>query len=130
MDNMIGILVMLNNYFHDFFTATFLVCSYAMVLLVKFVMDRGEEPKRLVVDIYPKLLHLNVGSVIFLFMAGIVRAFTYEKYEWANAIGTGQVPALMVKHALLFGLFFYAVFLWIGVHKKIQSLRRELGIIQ
>lgn len=127
---MIGILVMLNNYFHDFFTATFLVCSYSMVLLVRYVIGRGEESKRLVVDIYPKLLHLNVGSVIFLFMAGIVRAFTYEKYEWANAIGTGQVPALMVKHALLFGLFFYAVFLWIGVHKKIQILRRELGIIR
>lgn len=118
---------MLNNYFHDFATALFLVCSYAMVLLARHVEHKGDESKSLVTDIYPKLLHLNVGSVIFLFMAGIVRAFTYVDFEWANAVGTGQVPALLVKHTLLLALFFYGVYLWIGVHRKIQIMRRELG---
>lgn len=119
---------MLNNYFHDFATALFFVCSYAMVLLVRYVDGKGAESKSLVTGIYPKLLHLNAGSVIFLFMAGIVRAFTYVDFEWANAVGTGQVPALLVKHTLLLALFFYGVYLWIGVHRKIQNMRRELGV--
>lgn len=125
---MVGILIMMNDYFHDFATAIFLTCTYAMLLLVRYVEDKGTEAKGLVVGIYPKMLHVNAGAVIFLFMAGIVRAFTYKDYEWANAVGNGQVPALIVKHILLFVLFFYSVYLWVWVHKKIQALRKELGI--
>lgn len=118
---------MLNNYFHDFATALMVVCSYSMVLMVRYAENNGgKELKGMVVGIYPNMLHINVGSVIFLFMAGIVRAFTYSEFEWSDAVGNGQVPALIVKHILLFVLFFYGAYLWLGVHKKIRHMRKEL----
>lgn len=125
---MIGILIMMNDYSHDFATAIFLNCTFFMFVLTKYVEDKGAEAKGLVVGIYPKMLHVNAGAAIFLFMAGTVRAFTFKEFEWANAVGNNQVPAIIVKHILMFAMFFYSVYIWIRVHKKIQALRKELGI--
>lgn len=125
---MIGILIMMNDYFHDFATALFLICTYTMVVLIKHVDDKGLEAKGLVVGIYPKMLHVNVGAAIFLFFAGTVRAFTFKDFEWVHAVGNDQVPAIIVKHILMFTLFFYSVYLWVGVHKKIQQLRKDLSV--
>lgn len=124
---MIGILVMLNNYFHDFATSLVLVCSYSMVVMVRYVeQNGGMESKRLVVHVYPKVLHINVGATIFVFMAGIVRTFTYSEFEWYDAAGKGQVVALIIKHILLVIAFSYGVYLWVGVHRKIKAMRKEL----
>lgn len=124
---MVGILVMLNNYFHDFATSLVLVCSYSMVVMVRYVENNGEiETKRLVTSIYPKVMHINVGATIFVVMAGIIRTFTYSEFEWYDAAGKGQVVALIIKHILLVIVFTYGVYLWVGVHRKIQQMRKEL----
>lgn len=128
---MIGILIMLNNYFHDFATAIVLVWSYSMVLMIRYVKTKGAvESKDMIVSIYPKMLHMNVAAVVFVLIAGIVRAFTYSEFEWAEAAGRGQVLAVIIKHILLFIVFFYGIYLWIGIHKTIKELRKELENIR
>lgn len=63
-----------------------------------------------------------------MLFAGTIRAFTYKDFEWANAVGVGQVYAIMVKHVILGGIFFYGVALWIRSHKMVKEVRKELGV--
>lgn len=119
-----AILVMLNNYLHDFATAMVVVSSYAMLLMVRYAEGGEMEVKRMVLRLYPKMLHLTAGSFIFLLFAGVIRAFTFRDYEWFEAAGKGQVYVLMVKHILLFILFGYGMYLWIVVHRRIKRMRR------
>ncbi|MBI3752739.1 MAG: hypothetical protein HY266_01675 [Deltaproteobacteria bacterium] len=124
---MIGILVMLNNYFHDFATALVVVCTYGMLLMVRYAeKNGGEDSKRMVLALYPKMMHLTGGSVVFVFMAGIVRTFTYKEFEWHDAVATGQVPALIIKHIILFILFAYGIYLWAAVHKKVKDIKKGM----
>lgn len=123
---MISVLVMLNNYFHDFATALVVVSTLGMLLLVRFAeKSGGSESKEMVLAIYPRMVHLAGGSVIFLFFAGVVRAFTFDDFEWNSAVEHGQVAALMVKHVLLLGLFAYGVYLWITVYRRVKELRKK-----
>ena len=120
---MIPILVMLNNYLHDFATAMVVVTSYAMFLMVRYAEKEGADVKRMVLRLYPKMLHLAAGSFIFLLFAGVIRTFTFREYEWLEAAGKGQVYVLVIKHILLFSLFGYGLYLWIRVHKRVKRMR-------
>lgn len=121
---MIGILVMLNNYFHDLASGIVFVCGVTMFTLVKRAAESGsKEAREVILDAYPTLVHIIGGAVIFMLFAGVIRTFTYKEFEWANAVGTAQVPALIVKHILLGGIFFYGIALWIKAHKKVKEMR-------
>lgn len=124
---MLAILVMLNNYFHDFATALVVVCTYGMLFMVRYAEKKGgEDSKQMVLALYPKMVHLTGGSVVFVFIAGIVRAFTYKEFEWNNAVESGQVLALTIKHIILFILFTYGIYLWVVVHKRVNVIRKAL----
>lgn len=124
---MVGILVMLNNYMHDFATALVVVTTLGMLLLVRYCEGKGgDDLKRLLVDLYPKMVHLAGGAVAFVILAGIVRTFTYQEFEWKSAVETGQVTALVVKHVLLFSLFAYGIYLWVVVHRRIRAIKKGL----
>lgn len=124
---MISVLVMLNNYFHDFATALVVVTTFGMMCLIKRVEATGSrDSKELVVNLYPRMVHLAGGSVVFVFFAGIIRSFTYKQYEWHDAVASGQVTALIIKHIVLTFLFAYGIYLWLRVYRKIKSFREEL----
>jgi hypothetical protein len=125
---MVGILVMLNNYLHDFATALVVVSTCGMLLLIRYSEGRGgKDLKKMLVELYPKMVHLAGGAVVFVFVAGIVRAFTYKEFEWYSAVASGQVTALMIKHVILFTLFAYGIYIWVAVHKRIMKIKKELS---
>lgn len=122
-----GVFVLMNNYFHDVATAMLLMGSLLMMFLIKEVERHGNtEAKQLFVDIYPKMSHIIGGTIVFIIMAGIVRTFTYKEFEWANAVGNEQVPAIVVKHVLVVLFLFYGFRGWIRVHKKAKAMKEEL----
>lgn len=124
---MIGILVMMNNYFHDLAAGIVFVCGVFMFTSVKKAEDSGSrEVKEFFLSTYPVLVHILGGSIIFMLFAGTIRTFTYKDFEWANAVGIGQVYAILVKHIILGGIFFYGIALWIKSHKKVKEMRKEL----
>lgn len=126
---MIGILVMMNNYFHDLAAGIVFVCGVFMFTSVKKAEEMGSrEVKEFFLGTYPVLVHILGGSIIFMLFAGTIRTFTYKDFEWANAVGVSQVPAIIVKHIILGGIFFYGIALWIKAHKKVKEMRKELGI--
>lgn len=125
---MIDILLFLNNYFHDLATAILFVCGYTMFVMFNKAEKRGtKESIMLFLDVYPKLVHLNAGALVFVIMAGIVRTFTYEQFESHSALASAEVPVLMLKHVLLGGLTAYGIWLWVRVHRKVMRIRKQLG---
>lgn len=122
-----GVFVMMNNYFHDVATAMLLVASILMMFLIREVERHGNiETKRLFVDLYPKMSHIIGGTIVFIIMAGIVRTFTYEDFEWANAVGNEQVPAIIVKHVLVVLFLFYGFRGWFRVHRRVKAMKEEV----
>lgn len=122
-----GVFVMMNNYFHDVATAMLLVASLLMMFLIREVERHGNvEVKRLFVDVYPKISHIIGGTIVFIIMAGIVRTFTYKDFEWANAVGNEQVPAIIVKHILVVLFLFFGFRGWFRVHKRVKEMKEEL----
>ncbi len=92
-----ALVVMLNSYFHDLAVAfLFASCLMAHLTLRHF----PEPPPRLVVT----LRRVAWASLAWVIVGGAIRAWFYEEYEWAAKAGTAQVPALMIKHLLLFAL--------------------------
>ncbi|OGP34317.1 MAG: hypothetical protein A2X87_01415 [Deltaproteobacteria bacterium GWC2_42_51] len=124
--NMISILVMLNDYFHDFATAVVIVLSYTMMLLVRYVQkDIQKDSIAFLFAIYPKAVHISGGLVILLLMAGIVRAFTYSQYEWNQMVGNDQVWLIIVKHIVMFSVFGYGLYLWVKMHKVLKLMKER-----
>lgn len=120
----------MNNYFHDFAAGVVFVCGIVMFKMVDWAQKmESREAKEIVQGVYPAVVHIIGGAIIFMLFAGVIRTFTYKDFEWANAVGIGQVPAIIVKHIVVGGIFFYGVALWIKAHKKIKEIRKELGDI-
>jgi hypothetical protein len=93
-----AIAVMLNNYFHDLAVA-FL---FASTLLAHVVLRHWPgAPGAAVVRL---LSRVAWGSLAWVLVGGAVRAWFYREFEWLPRAGTAQIPALAIKHLLLFAL--------------------------
>ena len=92
-----ALLVMMNNYFHDL-AVGFLFASSVMA---HAALRRWPEAPAAFVAL---LRRVAWGSLAWVIVGGAVRAWFYREYEWLPRAGTAQVPALMVKHVLMFGL--------------------------
>jgi hypothetical protein len=93
-----AVLVMLNNYFHDLAVA-FLWASSLLAWVV--VGHWPGHPSERVVRLLGRVAW---GSLAWVLIGGAIRAYFYREYEWLPKAGTAQVPALALKHVLLFGL--------------------------
>ena len=123
---MLGILVMLNDYFHDFATAIAIVLSYVMLLFVRYAQHNSQKGlTEFLLTIFPKAVHVTGGIVILLLMAGIVRAFTYSDFEWNYALGGEQVWLLVAKHIVMFSVFGYGLYLWIKMYRIVKDIREK-----
>ena len=93
-----AIAVMMNNYLHDLAVA-FL---FASTLMARVTLSNWPErpPRRLAT----MLRRVAWWSLAWVIAGGAVRAWFYAEYEWLPKAGTAQVPALVVKHALLVGV--------------------------
>lgn len=105
------VLVMLNNFLHDFSAAGWIFCTVLLWTMTRHKIPGGDGGiiirrmlKRLIL-----LMWLSLGG-IGLF--GLFRALAYKTYEWNAAAGSSQVTLLIVKHIILAGtlvLGFWAV---------------------
>ncbi len=101
----LAIFVMLNNWFHDFSVAL-LFCS---LLLLWFIYRKTQEQPDaswigFARDLAKSLNQVTRVCWALLILLGIGRTLSYEKFEWAEAAGSGQVAALVLKHVLLVSL--------------------------
>ena len=58
-----------------------------------------------------------------LILLGIGRTLSYEKFEWAEAAGSGQVAALALKHVLLVSLIIWGTIIQLRLRKFFKECK-------
>jgi hypothetical protein len=110
-----AILVMLNNYFHDLAVAFLWASSLMAHLVLRYWPGRPSE------ELARILNRVAWGSLAWVLIGGAIRAYFYKEYEWLPKAGTAQIPALAVKHILLFGLTVWGLVGVVKLRRRLES---------
>jgi hypothetical protein len=119
-----GVILMMNNYFHDVATALLLASGIAIWVIYK-KLGGSDEPgvRAYFLRLYDSLTFLAKFSLAWIILGGIPRTYFYTEFEWSHYAGKSQVPALIVKHILAFAFVSAGAHLWIKIRKKVGELR-------
>lgn len=124
MSPTLGVFIMMNNYFHDVATALLLASGIAMHIIVKRLGNSKEDAViNYFLKIYGSITRLAKFSLVWILLGGIPRTIFYTKFEWANAAGKGQIPALIIKHVLVFIFVFTGANMWIKLNRKVEEIK-------
>lgn len=121
-DSTIAILVMFNNLFHDFAVALLFACLIALSATYRHAQMQGASGATpLVRDIgrfFNSVTHACWAAII---VGGAIRMLAYERFEWNEAAGRGQVAALVVKHIVLVALIAWGTYLQLRLRKLLRA---------
>ena len=124
----LGLAIMMNNYFHDVATALLVGSAFALWALMRVYQDSdGPQAARFALRIYERMTKLARFALAWIVLGGIPRTYFYMDFEWANAVGRLQVPALALKHVLIFLAVAAGVRLWMQLRKKMAVIRASLA---
>ena len=62
----------------------------------------------------------------WVILGGVPRTIFYTSFEWANAADKLQVPALAVKHVMMFTAVVWGFYAWRRMQEKVAVLRESL----
>lgn len=123
----LGIALMMNNYLHDVATALLIGSATAILVMEKVVNRIGEPAGALFfLTAYSRLTRLFHWALIWIVIGGIPRTIYYTRFEWANAAGKGQIPALIVKHVMMVILVVIGLQCWRRLRRLTGELRESL----
>jgi hypothetical protein len=121
MKSWLPILIMMNNYFHDVATALLVTSAFLMYGVVKIARRYPDEKYKVFFkDIFVYLSKFALGALIWVILGGIPRTIFFKRYEWWDAAEKGIIPALLVKHVLIFTLLALGVIVWFKLRKEIN----------
>lgn len=128
MSPTIGVLIMMNNYFHDVATAMLAASGAALwVMVKKYEGQEDEAVTRYFLSIYTRMTKVARFSLYWILIGGVPRTLAYRSFEWANAVEHVQIPALIVKHIIVFSLVGAGVYLWLKVNRRVKAIREKMG---
>ena len=117
---MLNIVLMLVNYFHDLSVAL-LASNVLAVYIVGRHLDRHPHHDEIVSTLFRKLSRVTWAALTYVVVAGAVRAYFFNEFEWNPAVGRGQVAALVVKHVLLVTITVLGLAVQFRYHRKYGS---------
>ena len=124
----LGLVIMMNNYFHDVATALLISSAAALwVMLRRADVDDGPGGTRVLLRLYASMSRLARFSLAWIILAGIPRVIFFMDFEWANAVGKLQVPALVLKHVVISVLVAAGVWFWVKLRRRVAELRATAG---
>jgi len=118
------ILVMLNNFLHDFSAAGWIFGTVLLWIALRRPHPAGEAGQ-VTADILQKLLLMMWISLGGIVVFGIFRALAYKNYEWNALAGNSQVTLLVVKHILLTALVILGFIFCARAKKRIKENNNE-----
>jgi hypothetical protein len=123
----LGVAIMMNNYFHDVATAMLAASSFCLYAIVR-VRDRIDTPEATLFFLrtYRIMVTFFRFAVYWIIIGGIPRTVFYRSFEWNHFADRHQVPALMVKHVLMFVLVVWGVIAWRRLKVRVATLRAAL----
>lgn len=124
MSQWLPVIIMMNNYFHDVATAFLVASALVMFFILRAISNENLDQSKIdfIKKIYHTVTRVAVFSLIWVLLGGIPRTIFFKRYEWWDAAGKGIIPALLVKHLLMFVLVLAGFVLWSQVRRKINIL--------
>lgn len=122
-----AILVLLNNFLHDFSAAGWLFGTVLLWLILRKI-DHNSEIQNIIPEILTMVLFLMQLSFVGIVLFGIIRALAYKSYEWNAAAGQSQVTLLIVKHVIFTMFFLPGVIFYINTKRFIRKARVEKAV--
>jgi len=125
----LGVAIMMNNYFHDVATALMVASAFCIFALAK-TCDEFDDPvaARFYLKTYRQMGRIFRFALYWIVIGGIPRTIFYTSFEWANAAGKGQVPALVVKHVLMVVMVVFGITAWRRL--KARAVRLEDSLVR
>lgn len=120
-----SILVIMNNYFHDVATATLLASAVILYVLGRNARKGGEAELAAFRRAYATLTKFAWGALIWILLGGVPRVIFFTRYEWDPAVIKGIVPALIVKHTLMFLAVIIGAVMWVRMSRELRGAERE-----
>lgn len=131
MNPALGVFIMLNNYFHDVATALLAASGVTMwIILRRYSNNTNTDVTDYFLRIYKGITRLAKFSLCWILVGGIPRTLAYKDFEWANAVGKKQVPALIVKHVLAFIFVCAGAFIWMKINKKVKVIKNNADMAE
>jgi len=124
MSEISGVILMMNNYFHDVATALLLSSGIALwVIYKKFGDSDKPEVRNYFLRLYGSLTFLARFSLAWIILGGIPRTIFYTEFEWSHFAGKSQIPALIIKHILAFIFVGTGAYIWLKIRKKVKKIK-------
>jgi hypothetical protein len=112
-----SIILMISNYFHDLSVAILASNIFAVYYIGKF-LDGNSSKKIIVSNLFEKLRNVTIYALVYIVVAGAVRAYFFMDFEWNPAVGKGQIAALIVKHIILFAVTGFGIVFHVKYQKR------------
>lgn len=129
----LGVIIMMNNYFHDVATALLMASGWALWVIYKRYNALPDEirltpaSRRYFISLYHAMTTLAKFALLWIIVGGVPRTLFYRSFEWANAVQHVQIPALIVKHILAFAFVGTGAHIWMRISREIKILESEVA---
>lgn len=123
----LGVAVMMNNYFHDMATGLLVGSGFALHAILRIQASMNTTQATLFfLKTNRQMVRLFKFALWWVIIGGVPRTIFYTSFEWANAADKLQVPALAVKHVMMFTAVVWGVYAWRRMQAKVAMLRDSL----
>ena len=123
----LGVVIMMNNYFHDVATGLMVASGVALYFIMKSYDDNADlMTARYFMRVYKTMTRVAKFSFWWIIIAGFPRTYYYKSFEWANDVAGLQVPAIIIKHVVVVVALGTAIFIWHKYHGRVRLVRQSL----
>ena len=120
----LGVAIMMNNYFHDVATALLAASAFTLYAISRVQSVRNDAAStRFFIDTYDVMVRFFKFALWWIVIGGIPRTIYFTSFEWNHFADKLQIPALMVKHLLIFVLVIWGVIAWKRLKTRVEALR-------
>ena len=123
----LGVAVMMNNYLHDMATGLMVGSGFALHAILK-IQSAANTPEGTLFFLKTNraMVKLFKFALWWVILGGVPRTIFYASFEWANAADKMQIPALAVKHIMMFTAVVWGSIAWRRMQRKVALLRDSL----
>ena len=123
----LGVAIMMNNYFHDMATGLLVGSGFALHAILRIQASMNTPQATLFfLKTNRRMVKLFRFALWWVILGGVPRTIFYTSFEWANAADKLQVPALAVKHVMMFTAVVWGIYAWRRMQAKVALLRDSL----
>jgi hypothetical protein len=123
----LGVAIMMNNYFHDMATGLLVGSGFALHAIIRIQATMNTpEATLFFLKTNRHMVKLFKFALWWVVLGGVPRTIFYTSFEWANAADKLQIPALAVKHVMMFAVVVWGIVAWRRMQKTVAKLKAGL----